>query len=180
MPLRRSRVSGCWCTSTRAVRNRARYAAHRRLRPVVRIGPKELSVDCIEDGVKTVYGGGFVKDGWYARAFRREGGGRHFCSSSRLLGSLTVGVESRTCLLHFQGRSMQSASECSRVCTHSLTSRVRRTGRKLLGSSSRGRMRTQSARVGSGACDCECSGKEQRLHYGLDYLLHGCIGLEMH
>ena len=53
--------------------NRARLDAHKRLGRIVRIGPRELSVDCIEDGVKLVYGGEFEKDEWYARAFRGEG-----------------------------------------------------------------------------------------------------------
>ena len=53
--------------------NRARFDAHKRLGRVVRIGPRELSVDCIEDGVKLVYRGEFEKDEWYARAFRGEG-----------------------------------------------------------------------------------------------------------
>ncbi len=53
--------------------NRARFDAHKRLGKFVRIGPREVSVDCIEDGVKVVYRGEFEKDEWYARAFR--GGG---------------------------------------------------------------------------------------------------------
>ncbi len=53
--------------------NRARFDAHKRLGRVVRIGPRELSVDCIEDGVKLVYRGEFEKDEWYARAFRGDG-----------------------------------------------------------------------------------------------------------
>lgn len=40
-------------------------AAHRRLGPVIRLGPKELSIDCIEDGVRTVYGGNWDKSSMY-------------------------------------------------------------------------------------------------------------------
>ncbi|KUJ15032.1 cytochrome P450 [Mollisia scopiformis] len=50
--------------------NRARLAAHQKLGPVVRIGPRELSVNCIDDGVRTIYGSAFDKDAWYAKAFR--------------------------------------------------------------------------------------------------------------
>lgn len=40
-------------------------AAHRRLGPVIRIGPQEISIDCIEDGVRTVYGGNWDKSSMY-------------------------------------------------------------------------------------------------------------------
>ncbi|KAI9646831.1 hypothetical protein NHQ30_004830 [Ciborinia camelliae] len=40
-------------------------AAHRRLGPVIRIGPREISIDCIEDGVRTVYGGNWDKSSMY-------------------------------------------------------------------------------------------------------------------
>ena len=40
-------------------------AAHRRLGPVLRIGPREISIDCIEDGVQTVYGGNWEKSSMY-------------------------------------------------------------------------------------------------------------------
>jgi len=42
--------------------NRTRIHLHRRLGPVVRIGPREVSVNCIDDGVRTIYGGKFDKD----------------------------------------------------------------------------------------------------------------------
>jgi hypothetical protein len=31
------------------------YLAHQRLGPVIRLGPKELSINCIDDGIRTVY-----------------------------------------------------------------------------------------------------------------------------
>lgn len=40
-------------------------AAHRRLGPVIRTGPNEISIDCIEDGVRTVYGGNWDKSNMY-------------------------------------------------------------------------------------------------------------------
>ena len=33
---------------------------------------RELSIDCIEDGVRTIYGSNFDKDVWYAGAFRGD------------------------------------------------------------------------------------------------------------
>ncbi|PQE05333.1 cytochrome P450 monooxygenase protein [Rutstroemia sp. NJR-2017a BVV2] len=40
-------------------------AAHRRLGPVIRIGPNEISINSIDDGVRTVYGGNWEKSGMY-------------------------------------------------------------------------------------------------------------------
>jgi hypothetical protein len=45
--------------------HRARHAAHERLGPIIRIGPNEVSVNCIENGVQSIYGGGFEKAAWY-------------------------------------------------------------------------------------------------------------------
>ncbi|PNH40486.1 hypothetical protein VD0004_g6524 [Verticillium dahliae] len=45
--------------------NRTLLEAHRRLGPVVRIGPKDISIDGI-DGLRIIYQGGFEKDPWYS------------------------------------------------------------------------------------------------------------------
>lgn len=45
--------------------NRTLHRAHRRLGPVVRVGPNELSIDGVEN-VRTVYQGGFEKPVWYS------------------------------------------------------------------------------------------------------------------
>lgn len=42
--------------------HRSRIYFHRRLGPVVRIGPRDVSVNCIEDGVRTIYSSKFDKD----------------------------------------------------------------------------------------------------------------------
>lgn len=39
----------------------AAYEAHQKYGPIVRLGPKDLSVSCYEDGIRTIYGGGFDK-----------------------------------------------------------------------------------------------------------------------
>lgn len=44
--------------------NRTLLAAHRRLGPVVRVGPNDLSINDV-DSVRTVYQGGFEKHRWY-------------------------------------------------------------------------------------------------------------------
>ena len=39
--------------------------AFQKFGPVVRLGPKELAINMIDGGVKTVYDGGFHKSEWY-------------------------------------------------------------------------------------------------------------------
>ena len=67
-------VSSAWITWTRFRRheNRSVFAAHRKHGPVLRLGPQELSINCVDDGIRTVYGGGFEKSDWY-NTFRNFG-----------------------------------------------------------------------------------------------------------
>ncbi|KAK1989049.1 cytochrome P450 family protein [Colletotrichum cereale] len=60
-------ISPLWILYTRKTncQNRTLHQAHRRLGPVVRIAPNELSLDGY-DALKTVYQGGFEKDEWYS------------------------------------------------------------------------------------------------------------------
>lgn len=53
--------------------NAARLAAHERLGPIVRIGPKELSINSLNEGIRTVYDGNFEKSSWYSPEFWRYG-----------------------------------------------------------------------------------------------------------
>lgn len=45
----------------RARENRTLKTAHDRLGPVVRLGPTEISVNCVKGGIREVYGGAFEK-----------------------------------------------------------------------------------------------------------------------
>ena len=56
-------VSNLWIMVMRyrGLESRRRHEAHQQLGPVIRLGPKELGVSCIEDGVKTIYGGNLDK-----------------------------------------------------------------------------------------------------------------------
>ena len=60
-------LSRFWILSVRFGRreNQTLLAAHNRLGSVVRIGPKELSINDV-DGLRTVYQGGFEKPVWYS------------------------------------------------------------------------------------------------------------------
>ncbi|EAW08309.1 cytochrome P450 [Aspergillus clavatus NRRL 1] len=53
----------------RSQNNRTIQAAHERLGPIVRLSPSEISVNCVEGGIKTIYTGGFEKHDWYPRVF---------------------------------------------------------------------------------------------------------------
>jgi hypothetical protein len=59
--------SPIWILSIRFARkeNRTLHAAHRRLGPIIRVGPNELSINDI-DSVHAVYQGGFEKPAWYS------------------------------------------------------------------------------------------------------------------
>lgn len=46
--------------------HRTRYLLHEKIGPVLRLGPSELSVNCIDDGVWTIYNNGFDKSPWFA------------------------------------------------------------------------------------------------------------------
>jgi hypothetical protein len=77
--IRRNRISGLrgipnahfsvpysrlWLLTTRwrKVENRTRIQIHRLYGPVVRIAPTEVSVNCIDDGVRIIYSSKFDKD----------------------------------------------------------------------------------------------------------------------
>lgn len=45
--------------------NAALYAAHNKLGPVIRTAPNEISINCVDGGLRTVYAGGYEKSSWY-------------------------------------------------------------------------------------------------------------------
>ncbi|GME41795.1 Cytochrome P450 [Neofusicoccum parvum] len=51
------------------IENRTVQALHEKHGPIVRLGPNELSINCYDEGLKTVYGGGFPKTTWYPLQF---------------------------------------------------------------------------------------------------------------
>ena len=50
------------------------HAAHEKLGPVVRLGSNELSVNCIEGGLRTIYNGNFKKHDFYPNLFTANSG----------------------------------------------------------------------------------------------------------
>ncbi|KAK2756218.1 hypothetical protein FQN54_005626 [Arachnomyces sp. PD_36] len=57
----------------RAKNNRTIHAAHKKHGPIVRLGPSEISVNCVDNGIRTIYIGGFEKHDWYPRQFGSHG-----------------------------------------------------------------------------------------------------------
>ncbi len=57
----------------RGKENRSIFTAHQRHGSIVRLGPTELSVNCVDNGIKTIYGGGFEKSHWYTNLFLNYG-----------------------------------------------------------------------------------------------------------
>jgi hypothetical protein len=53
--------------------NRATLVAHQKHGPIVRMAPNELSINCVDGGIRTVYAGGFEKHDWYPRLFSTFG-----------------------------------------------------------------------------------------------------------
>ena len=45
------------------------YDAHQKHGEVVRLGYKELSINCVYNGIRTVYGGGWEKTDYYAKKY---------------------------------------------------------------------------------------------------------------
>lgn len=53
--------------------NKTIHDAHQRCGPIVRLGPGEVSINCVDGGIRTVYAGGFEKHDWYPRIFGAYG-----------------------------------------------------------------------------------------------------------
>lgn len=46
---------------------------HKAKGPIIRLGPNELSVNCVEEGLKTIYGTNFDKPDFYTKRFANYG-----------------------------------------------------------------------------------------------------------
>ena len=57
----------------RSRNNATTLAAHQKYGEVVRLGRNELSVSCVDNGIKTIYGGGWEKHAWYPQLFASYG-----------------------------------------------------------------------------------------------------------
>ena len=48
--------------------NKTPYEAHKKLGPIIRVAPNEISVNSLE-GLRVIYGGNFDKHAWYPNVF---------------------------------------------------------------------------------------------------------------
>lgn len=71
-----SHISPLWIYYIRwaNIENRTLYELHKKKGPILRLAPNELSVNCYEGGLKTIYTGGFEKTAFYARRFHNYNG----------------------------------------------------------------------------------------------------------
>jgi hypothetical protein len=49
------------------------HKAHQKLGPIIRLGPSEVSINCVQGGILKVYQGGFEKHAWYSNLFDNYG-----------------------------------------------------------------------------------------------------------
>ncbi|TKA34146.1 hypothetical protein B0A50_00126 [Salinomyces thailandicus] len=49
------------------------HGAHKRLGPIIRIAPNDISVNSVEGGIRSVYAGGYEKGDWYRNIFSNYG-----------------------------------------------------------------------------------------------------------
>lgn len=59
------------------------HALHAQHGPLVRLGPSEVSVNCVDGGIKTIYSGGFDKGDWYSKVFANYGVHNMFSTALR-------------------------------------------------------------------------------------------------
>ncbi|MCJ1391105.1 hypothetical protein MMC18_003967 [Xylographa bjoerkii] len=57
----------------RGTENRTLLSLHEKLGPIIRLGPRELSVNCVDGGIRAIYSGGFEKHEWYSTIFDNYG-----------------------------------------------------------------------------------------------------------
>ncbi|PGH19851.1 hypothetical protein AJ80_03768 [Polytolypa hystricis UAMH7299] len=68
-------VFPCWIlwNRFRMRGNKTIHEAHEKHGPIVRLSPSEISINCVDGGIRTVYAGGFEKHDWYPRVFGAYG-----------------------------------------------------------------------------------------------------------
>lgn len=70
-----SALSPLWMLWTRYSHrdNHIIQAAHVKHGPVIRLAPREVSVNCVKGGIQTIYAGGFNKHAFYPNQFANYG-----------------------------------------------------------------------------------------------------------
>lgn len=63
--------SSLWILRVRSksTENHTLLSCHQKYGPVIRVSPNEISINCVDNGIRTVYAGGFEKTDWYPKSF---------------------------------------------------------------------------------------------------------------
>ena len=63
--------SSLWIIRVRSksIENHTLLSCHEKYGPVIRVSPNEISINCVDNGIRTVYAGGFEKTDWYPKSF---------------------------------------------------------------------------------------------------------------
>jgi cytochrome P450 len=110
-------LSPLWILYHRLVQNDTPtvHAAHGTLGPIIRLGPNELSVNCVEGGIRTIYGGGYDKGDWYSNVFSNYGVHPMFAMPERNPHS-----KRKRMLSNIYAKSTLQASESVAAISHKL------------------------------------------------------------
>lgn len=100
--------------------NATTYEAHRRHGPVVRLADNEISVNCYDGGIRTVYSGGWEKHEWYPRQFTNFGVMNMFST----VGHLAHSQKKRTLANVYSKSYLQSSKQVQHNSKRLLGNRV--------------------------------------------------------
>ncbi|PLB41896.1 cytochrome P450 [Aspergillus candidus] len=104
----------------RSQNNRTIHKAHAKLGPIVRLSPSEISINCVDGGIKTVYSGGFEKHEWYPRVFGSLG----TVSMFTMIGSKTHSTRKRMMSSIYSKSHLQSSPHMRLISEEILYSRL--------------------------------------------------------
>ena len=96
------------------------HAAHQRLGPIVRLAPNELSVSCVDGGVRTIYPGGFAKHAFYPNMFDNFGVPNMFSTAE----SRPHSVRKRMVTNIYSKSYLQSSEALAEVVKHIIYKRL--------------------------------------------------------
>jgi cytochrome P450 len=91
------------------------HRMHVKLGPIIRLAPNELSVNCVEGGIRTIYGGGYDKADWYSNVFANYGVQPMFAMSERNSHS-----KRKRMLSNIYAKSTLQTSETVTAISHAL------------------------------------------------------------
>ncbi|KAI9726475.1 MAG: hypothetical protein M1828_001297 [Chrysothrix sp. TS-e1954] len=101
--------------------NKTLERAHARHGPVVRLGPNELSINCVDGGLRTIYAGGYEKHEFYSNQFANYNGVHTMFSTT---GSVAHAARKRMMTNVYSKSQIQSSRSMQRVSEHIVHGRL--------------------------------------------------------